>query len=85
MPKHTATADDFCDDVVQGRRMVAFHYVTTGQTHQGQVGTVMGVVEMPRSTATRAAGFVYAMGLLSDHLGTRIAGILHFSFERDAL
>ncbi|WP_411130480.1 hypothetical protein, partial [Streptomyces sp. x-19] len=59
--KRTATADDFSDVPVPGRRVVAFHYVMTGQTHTGQLGTVMGVVEMPRSTATRAAGFLYAM------------------------
>ncbi|MER7988433.1 hypothetical protein ABTY53_23015 [Streptomyces noursei] len=81
--KHTA--DDFQDDPAPGRRVVPFHYVLTGQTHHGQLGTVVGVVEMAPSKATRSAGFVYAMRLLADQMDSGVAVVLHFSFERDTL
>ncbi|MER6047560.1 hypothetical protein ABT168_08855 [Streptomyces sp. NPDC001793] len=71
----------------EGKQMVPFHYVLTGQTADGQLSTVAGVVEFNVALpgATRTAGFTTAMRSLTEHMGTPPAVILHFSFERDAL
>ncbi|MFF2809355.1 hypothetical protein ACFVT2_19670 [Streptomyces sp. NPDC058000] len=73
-------------EAAQGKRLVPFHYVLTGQSHRGEIGTVGGVVEIDvnHQDASRGAGFTYARELLCKEMGG-VSAILFFSFERNAL